>query len=76
MTSAAARILGRKMKPILASNDELYQTIIDILDEAILEKPKAHTTEVILALNMKKSLQEVQRILSEIKKGILEGTNS
>ena len=52
MTSAAARILGRKMKPILASNDELYQTIIDILDEAILEKPKAHTTEVILALNI------------------------
>ncbi len=76
MTTAAARIIGRKMKPILASNKKLYQTIITILEAAILEKPKANTTEVILALNMNKSLQEVQRILSEIKKGIKEETNS
>ncbi len=75
MTTAAARIIGRKMKPILASNKKLHQTIMGILDEAILEKPKANTTEVILALNMKKSLQEVQVILNEIKKGIEEATN-
>lgn len=72
MTTAAARIIGRRMKPILASNEKLYQTIMSILDIAILEKPKANTTEVTLALNMKKSLQEVQRILGEIKKGIIE----
>lgn len=72
MTTAAARIIGRKMKPILESNQKLYQTIINILKDAIQEKPKANMAEVTLALNMKKSLQEVQRILSEIKKGILE----
>jgi len=72
MNTAAARIIGRKMKPILASNEKLYQTIMNILEEAILEKPKANMTEVTLALNMKKSLQEVQRILSEIKQGIIE----
>lgn len=72
MTSAAARIIGRKMKPILASNKKLHQTIMNILEDAILEKPKANTTEINLALNMKKSLQEVQEILSEIKKGLVE----
>lgn len=75
MTTAAARIIGRKMKPILASNEKLHQTIMHLLEEAILEKPKANTTEVILALNMKKSLQEVQEILSQIKQGIVEGTS-
>jgi len=72
MVTAAARIIGRKMKPILSSNEKLYQTIISILDDAILEKPKASITEYTLALNMKKSLQEVQQILSEIKLGIIE----
>lgn len=72
MTTAAARIIGRKMRPILESNQKLYQTIINILKDAIQEKPKANMAEVTLALNMRKSLQEVQRILSEIKKGILE----
>jgi len=76
MITAAARIIGRKMKPILASNEKLYQTIMNILEDAIREKPKANMTEVTLALNMKKSLQEVQRILSEIKQGIKEETNS
>lgn len=56
----------------LASNKKLYQTIINILEDTILEKPKANTTQINLALNMKKSLQEVQGILSEIKKGIDE----
>lgn len=72
MTTAAARIIGRKMKPILVSNTKLHQTIMNILKDAIQEKPKANMAEVTLALNMKKSLQEVQRILSEIKQGILE----
>lgn len=73
MTTVAARIIGRKMNPILASNEKLHQTIMHLLEEAILEKPKANTTEVILALNMKKSLQEVQKIFSQIKQGIVEG---
>ena len=72
MTTAAARIIGRKMKPILELNKKLYQTIIDILNVAILEKPKAGNTEIILAQNMNKSLEEVQGVLSEIKKGIEE----
>ena len=72
MTKAAARIIGRKMKQILESNAKLYKTIIDILDAAIKEKPKANITEVTLALNMKKSLHEVQNILGEIKLGIKE----
>jgi len=72
MITAAARIIGRKMKPILELNKKLYQTIIDILKVAISEKPKAGYTEIILAQNMNKSLKEVQGILSEIKKGIEE----
>jgi predicted nucleotidyltransferase len=72
MTKAAARIIGRKMKQILESNAKLYKTIIDILDAAIKEKPKANITEVTLALNMKRSLHEVQSILNEIKVGIEE----
>lgn len=72
MITAAARIIGRKMKPILASNEKLHQTIMNILEDAVREKPKANTTEVTLALNMKKSLQEIQKILSEIKQGIIE----
>ena len=76
MTTAAARIIGRKMKPILASNEKLYQTIMSILEAAILEKPKANVTEVTLALNMKKSLEEVQRVLGEIKTGIVENSTN
>ena len=72
MITAAARIIGRKMKPILELNKKLYQTIIDILKVAISEKPKAGNTEIILAQNMNKSLEEVHGILSEIKKGIEE----
>jgi len=72
MITAAARIIGRKMKPILKLNKKLYQTIIDILNVAISEKPKAGNTEIILAQNMNKSLEEVHGILSEIKKGIEE----
>ncbi len=74
MTKAAARIIGRKMKPILDANEKLHKTIMAILEAAIIEKPQASTTEVILAQNMKKSLHEVQSILGEIKRGIVEGT--
>ncbi|SMG45187.1 nucleotidyl transferase AbiEii/AbiGii toxin family protein [Arenibacter troitsensis] len=72
MTKAAARILGRKMKPILATNEKLYHTIMSIIEAAIKEKPKAENTEIILALNMNKSLLEVKNLLSEIKKGIVD----
>lgn len=72
MTTAAARIIGRKMKPILELNKKLYQTIVTILETAILEKPKAENPEIILAQKMNKSLQEVQMILNEIKKGIVD----
>ena len=75
MTKVAARIIGRKMKPILATNEKLNQTIISILEEAIKEKSKAENTEIFLALNMNKSLLEVQNILSEIIQGIQEETN-
>ncbi len=72
MTIAAARIIGRKMKPILASNDTLFKTIMGVLETAIKEKTKASSTETILAVNMNKSLHEIQKILKEIKQGIIE----
>lgn len=72
MTIAAARIIGRNMKPILDSNDKLLKTIMGVLETAIKEKPKASGTETILAINMNKSLEEIQKILGEIKQGILE----
>lgn len=76
MTVVAARIIGRKMKPILELNKKLHQTIITVLEAAILEKPKAENPEIILAQHMNKSLEEVQRILNEIKKGIIEGSKN
>ncbi len=36
MTTAAARIIGRKMKPILASNKKLYQSHIVYIQARIL----------------------------------------
>ncbi|SNZ01211.1 hypothetical protein [Flagellimonas pacifica] len=72
MTIAAARIIGRNMKPILASNDKLFKTIMGVLETAIKEKPKASSAETILAIHMNKSLEEIQKIISEIKQGILE----
>lgn len=75
MTKVAARIIGRKMKPILVLNETLYTTIMAILDSAILEKSRAQNTEVMLAKHMNKTLHEVQVILNEIKRGITETSN-
>lgn len=74
MTIVAARIIGRKMRPILELNKKMHQTIMTVLETAILEKPKAENLEIILAQQMNKSLEEIQRILNEIKHGIMEST--
>src|SRR5690606_13615718 len=74
MTIVAARIIGRKMRPILELNKKIHQTIMTVLETAILEKPKAENLEIILAQQMNKSLEEIQRILNEIKHGIMEST--
>ncbi|MDG2432321.1 nucleotidyl transferase AbiEii/AbiGii toxin family protein [Flavobacterium sp.] len=66
----AARIIGRKMKPILEQNQKLKQTIITILTESIQPKKRAQNPEITLAKNMDKTIEEVTAILELILKGI------
>ncbi len=66
----AARIIGRKMKPILEQNQKLKQTIITILAESIQPKNRAQNPEITLAQNMEKTIAEVTEILKLILKGI------
>jgi len=70
VTIVSARIIGRKMQPILQQNMKLYNTITSILERAIVNKQKAENPEIILAQQMGKSIEEVQTLLSYIILGI------
>jgi predicted nucleotidyltransferase len=69
-TQVAARIIGRKMKPILAQNQTLRQRIVTILENSIKEKEKAQQPELSVAAHLDKSVEEVQEIIRGILKGI------
>lgn len=71
-TRAAARILGRRMKPILAQNDKLHSTVITILMEAINPALRTGNLEITLAKTLRNDLEETRNILSEMVQGILE----
>ena len=66
----AARILGRKMKPILAQNKKLEETIIAVLKNSTITKIKVENPEITLAINMDKTIEETIVILELILKGI------
>ncbi|WP_343330529.1 nucleotidyl transferase AbiEii/AbiGii toxin family protein [Polaribacter staleyi] len=66
----AARIIGRKMKPIINKNETLKKTIINILKKSNEKKDKAENPEIIFAQSMDKSIEEINFIISNILKGI------
>ena len=69
---AAARIIGRKMAPILQQNAVLQERIMTLLDNAVLEKDRAQQPEIALADHMNKTIEEVQLLLKSIIRGIRE----
>jgi len=69
-TKTAARIIGRKMRPILEQNSKLHQTIVMVLENSIATKQKAENPEIQLAQSMNKTIEEIQHILSLILQGI------
>ena len=70
--NAAARILGRKMKPILALDTALTNTITSLLETAIARKTKAGALEITFAQILELDLEMTSAILQEILKGINE----
>ena len=70
VTKLAARIIGRKMRPILDENPTLKETIVSILRNSIRDKEKAENPEVTLAQEMNKTIDEIQEILHKILIGI------
>jgi hypothetical protein len=48
----------------------LYQTITTILEKSIAEKNKAENPEIALARNMNKTLEEIQKIIYAVLRGI------
>lgn len=72
VNNVAAQILGRKMRIILDANTLLKHTIISILEDSVEEKEKPKNPEFQLAIEMDKSIEEVQNILKIIIKGIFD----
>jgi predicted nucleotidyltransferase len=69
-THAAARIIGRKMKPILDLNQTLKNTITSLLKNAIKQKPKTEHLEIVFAQNLNKTIEETTHILAILLQGI------
>lgn len=69
-TIFAARVIGRKMMPILNKNQILTNEILGILEKGIQEKPKATLLEITLAEHMNKTILQTQAILQAIYDGI------
>lgn len=69
-TKVGARIIGRKMKPILEENLTLKNTIIGMLENAIKNKPKTENLEIVVAQNLNKTIEETTEILALLLKGI------
>lgn len=69
---AAARILGRKMQPILALDSTLKKNIATLLETAIATKARSGTLEITFAEILKSDIEGTRAILQEIVKGINE----
>ena len=70
MINAAARILGRKMQPILELDSTLNENITNLLDTAIATKARSGNLEITFAEILKIDIEETRAILQEIVKGI------
>ncbi len=69
-TIFAARVIGRKMAPILSKNKMLKKEIISIIQEATASETKASIMEYTLAQNLEKSIEQIKTILSAMLLGI------
>lgn len=69
-TIFAARVIGRKMAPILRKNKILEKEIKSIIQKATASETKASIVEYTLAQNMEKSIEQIKSILSAIILGI------
>lgn len=70
--NAAARILGRKMKPILANDETLRDNITTLLEETLSNKTKLGALEITFAATLKLDIETTLVILMEILKGVKE----
>lgn len=70
--NTTARILGRKMKPILALDVTLKSNIITLLETAITHKDKTGIMEITFAQVLEIDIEGTRVILMEILKGINE----
>lgn len=70
MQTAAAYIIGKKMQPILNSNEELKNIIVSVIERSIEEKTKAEQPEITMAQALNTSIAEVQKIMTYLLAGI------
>ncbi|WP_203256010.1 nucleotidyl transferase AbiEii/AbiGii toxin family protein [Hyunsoonleella ulvae] len=70
MQTAAAHIIGKKMRPILNTNKALKHIIVGIIERSIEEKPKAEQPEITIAQQLNMSIAEVQNIMTYLLAGI------
>ncbi|MFC4691300.1 nucleotidyl transferase AbiEii/AbiGii toxin family protein [Dokdonia genika] len=70
--NAAARILGRKMKRILANDETLRDNITTLLESTISDKTKLGALEITFAAALKLDIETTLVILADILRGIKE----
>lgn len=70
MTRAAAKIIGRKMKPIIENNEYLYKKIVEIIEAGVKEKETAEMLEIKITQELNNSIEETQQILAQVLKGL------
>jgi predicted nucleotidyltransferase len=68
--TAAAKIIDKKMQPILNRNTKLKTTIIGIIEQSITKKTKAEQPEITMAQELNKTISEVQTIFTYLLAGI------
>ncbi len=72
MQTAAAKIIGKKMAPILARNNLLYDTVIEILEHGVQDDGKAKNPELNVAQNLDITIEKAKTILTYLLNGINE----
>lgn len=68
--TAAAKIIGKKMRPIVIKNKTLYKTITTLLIESAKEDDKAKNPELNVAQNLEITIAKAKTILKYILNGI------
>ncbi|WP_047547428.1 nucleotidyl transferase AbiEii/AbiGii toxin family protein [Psychroserpens sp. Hel_I_66] len=74
MQTAAAKIIGKKMAPILAKNSMLFTTIVTILEEGVKEGGNAKNPELAVAQHLNITIEKAKTILTYLLAGITQTT--